>query len=518
MTINLGRLKWKLKGFWPYEASSFAAFPKWNESKGITSWIDASVPGSIHRDLYNAGLIPDPNYGMNTLECEWVEKKWWIYRTEFTLDDLMLDDFARHTCINDGKEKAGIARIKFSGVDYECEVYLNGKLVCEHSNLFEPFEVDITGMLNCCNNFIAVVIKQAPEEEMQLGRTTKTRTQKPRFSYKWDFCSRLVNIGIWDEVVLDITRLAYIDNIFVKSLEDNSGFDVSVDAKSICYCNIYANIEVLQDGVLHAEEKMLLDRDGSQNLNGLQRIHIKNPKLWNPSGHGEQNLYDIRIVLYCDETESDYISIRSGIRTAKFVSNENASKNSLMYTLIVNGKKIYMKGVNWVPAEHLYGIYSRDDYKKLLTLLRDMNVNIIRVWGGGLIEKDYFYSLCDELGIMVWQDFIQSASAADYWPCIDETYLEDMKKTVIAGIKKIRNHPCHVVYTGRNELMYYGDLPVGYDNENIAIINQLINELDPGKYFLPSTPSGPTDTIGKGQPLQSHDIHGAWNYMGEVDH
>lgn len=194
---------WQLKGTASYVPLRDKSMETGKPLEGVTGWMDAQVPGGVARALYQAGYIDHPYVDMNSLKCEWIENRWWIYRREFDRRDIPAH---RKTLLH------------FEGVDYACMVYLNGHLLGEHEGMYEDFAFDVTDLLQTAEHFVLdVLILHAPDEMGQIGRTSQTSTQKSRFGYKWDFSTRLVNLGIWQDVSLILEDEAALDDLYVHS-------------------------------------------------------------------------------------------------------------------------------------------------------------------------------------------------------------------------------------------------------------------------------------------------------------
>lgn len=202
----------------------------------------------------------------------------------------------------------------------------------------------------------------------------------------------------------------------------------------------------------------------------------------------------------------------------EYVRCDDAKEGSLPYSPVVNGKQIFIKGVNMVPLDHMYGCVRREDYEKLLLQAKKMNVNLVRVWGGGLIESEDFYEICDSLGFMVWQDMIQSSSGVDCTPSEDEAFLKLLATTAEFAVSEKRNHVCLTYWCGGNELKDQNHVPYTYENANIAMLKEIVNRLDPDRLMLPTTASGPITYVTELESEDNHDVHGPWNYENEVAH
>lgn len=511
MEINLGNRKWQVKGFWPYIPLLGNSIETGNELMGVTDWMDAAVPGGVHWDLLKAGVIEDPYFELNSLACEWVENRWWMYRTTFQIP---------------AELRGRKLMLIFKGVDYKAHFYFNKRKLGEHEGMFEPAGFDISE--NACfgeDNTLEVLFESVPDEMSQIGYTSKTHTQKSRFAYKWDWCTRLVNIGFWDDVILRVTGGLSIDETYIHT-------DVAGDTGII---HVFSAIS--GDGAEKASVRYILSYDGKiiheleENLEtdkyeeqpGNRReaeacFKVLNPELWYPNGAGGQPLYDLVIQVLQDGRLSDEKSYRTGIRKLEYRNNQDGPEDALPYTVVINGSPVYIKGVNLTPFDQMYGTVGEETYDRYLSMIRLANINLVRVNGIGVIEKESFYRLCDKYGILVWQDFIQSSSGIENVPSSDPEFLELLKKTALYALKTRRNHVSHTIWCGGNELADVNRVPITWEHPNIAMLKELTNKHDPGKLFLPSTASGPIYILDTLQPGKNHDVHGSWKYEGIEKH
>ncbi len=489
MKVNISKEKWMLKGYWPYSAYKERSTETDKEIFGVTDWISATVPGGVHYDLYKNGFIDNPYIGFNSQKCEWVENRWWVY----------------YTCVKVKKNKN--ARLIFKGLDYNAEIYVNGILLGEHENMYTPAIFDISHILKDSDKIeIKVIFKGIPDEMGQIGYTSMSKEQKSRFNYKWDFATRMVNIGIWDEVYIDYYNEAYLKEASVTTDVNKNGGIIKTE---------FVFSDKLKDGV----NIKILDPDGkevlSQKLKDSYKKDyvIKNPKLWYPADMGEQPLYTL--VLSADEIYEEY---QVGIRKLRYEQNPGGDKKALPYTIVINDEKVYAKGVNMVPLDHTYGNVTEEQYEWYIKSAVSCGANIIRVWGGGLIEKEEFYKLCDKYGVMVWQDFIQSSSNLDNLPSKKKRFLEKAKDTVEYAVKTRRNYVSMTVWCGGNELMNAKYAPVGFSDKNIAMIYDIVKKNDGGRAFMPATPSGKKFSHTLNDKTPTHDVHGHWKFLGVKGH
>ena len=502
MRVDLSDRNWKLMGHWPYTPLFGHSMETGGELMGVTDWIDARVPGSVHADLLRAGLIEDPYVGMNSLRCEWVENRWWQYRVRFPMPE--------------GTRTERVT-LEFMGADYAARFYLNGEFLGRHEGMFDPAVYDVTALLRE-ENLVDVLIESAPQEHSQIGYTSQTRTQKSRFNYKWDFGTRLVNLGLWDDVRLNMTGPYRLSDLFLRTDLDEDGrglIRVSGAVDGLCGRG-GATVTVAVSGHgFTAEARPTLDASSAR---FDCEIAVDDPALWQVNGLGGQPLYDVDVRVEDEKGVSDSWRGRAGIRRVRYRRNDGAPVDSLPYTVLINDRPVYLKGVNMTPLCHMYGALRREDYARVLAHARNMGVTLIRVWGGGLIEKEWFYDLCDEMGILVWQEFIQSSSGIDNVPSRDPRFLGLLETAARAALTRCRSHVSHTIWSGGNELMDLDGVPVTYGDTNIALLRSLCRALDPDKLFLPTSASGPSSGLRLDRPGLSHDIHGNWKYEGIPEH
>lgn len=483
---------WKLEGYWPYVPIQRGAVEISHLHQGVTDPFDARVPGSVYADLLRAGLIPDPYRDLNSRQCEWVENRWWVYSTAFTVD---------------GSLRGRRLFLVFRGVDYKAHIDFNGAHLAEHEGMYEPVVLDITDRVRFgAENRLRVVLESAPDEMGQVGYTSRTRTQKARFTYKWDFCTRLVGMGIWDDVTLISTGEARILNTRVKYMPGRLQYTVETDSP-----------DGRAEATLSYGGEPAVSAHGAVK-NGRARLTfpIREPRLWYPNGYGDQPLYDLSLRLFdANGVLSDEKRQRVGLRTLTYTRPEGATAETLPYTPVVNGEKIYIKGVNMTPLDMMYGCVDRDRYRKILKLAKEANANLIRVWGGGIIEKEEFYDLCDEYGLMVWQEFIQSSSGLENTPSEIPSFLKLLRATATAAVTEKRDHVSLTFWSGGNELFESTGEPARLSNRNIAMLRRICRRLDPERLMLPTSASGPIGWRDDRRPATDHhDIHGPWKYAG----
>jgi beta-mannosidase len=483
----------------------------------------AHVPGAVQDDCQRAGVIADPYAGLNAYQAEWISQREWIYTREFVTPPAL---------------KGHNAHLHFEGVDYECSVFLNGKALGSHKGMYEPFEYDVTNIVKWgAANHLSVVLRPAPEMQPQVGRTTAVKEWKARFPYHWDFSTRLIPLGIWDDVWVDFDGPARFRDVWVRpalnaaltqaTLNVQATLDATRDLEGL-------SLEaVIQSDVTAAPasgantQRVALDskatlKSGEQ-VRSFQ-VPLAKVKLWWPNGYGPQTLNTLTLNLR--NAAGEVVATHTetfGLRSLRAGPNDDAAPDALPYTVVINNRKIFIKGWNWVPADLLYGRADAARYERLLSLVQRAHGNLLRVWGGGLIEKQQFYDLCDRLGILVWQEFIQSSSGIDNEPSRDPAYLAYIEAQARQIVPRRRNHPSLIIWCGGNELMVDNRVPITLNHPTNQVFRKVLGELDPDRIFLPTTPSGPlfSSNPPTNQPPEQwlsrmHDVHGNWNYEGTV--
>lgn len=497
--------EWKIKGFWPNVPLFRNSIETGVEFKGITDWIPAKVPGSVYKDLLDAGIIEDPYYDMNSLKCEWVSNRWWLYKTVFDLNKEMLNKKLE---------------LVFEGIDYKAHVLVNNKKIGEHEGMFLKAIFDISDTLKEYGNELLVILENAPDEMSQIGYTNKTKTQKSRFNYKWDFCTRLVDIGLYADVYIkERGSFSVSDTHIVSSVGDRDGtIDLSFMLDCVDDCDLIIDIKLLYED----KEEVIKSHSVSINKDKRRKVKssivIKSPLLWYPNGYGDQPLYQF-IINISDKNGYKYEKTYNvGFRNLEYAKCDNAPDNSLPYIPVFNGKRIYIKGVNMVPLDQMIGTVKNSDYDKMIKLVKDAGINLIRIWGGGVIESEYFYELCDKTGIMIWQEFIQSSSGVNNVPSKIPSFLKLLKKVSTQAVKEKRNHISLTFWSGGNELADEHGVPVTFDDTNIKMLKSIVKRLDPLRLFLPTSASGPNEYLDINDKGNNHDVHGPWKYEGPIRH
>ncbi len=446
----------------------------------------AQVPGSVHETLLEHGVIEDPNLEANVLRCRWVEEMKWCYHRTFRMPKLARGERAWLT---------------FECLDLAAAIYLNGKLVGRHANAFYPCRVEVTADLAAGENTLIVQVESGLFHAMHrsadgLMHTENTQlTKRPwlrktQSEHGWDWSPRLLNVGIPGHVWLETARSSRWDDCVVLSeLADDlvSGkVTARVFAENLGETPLKTSLTVKVAG--HSVSQDVTLKPG---MNRLElTVPVAKPKLWWPVGHGAQNRYTVQVELKDVGSRTK----RVGFRHVR-VSQEKHPETGRYFIVEVNRKPIFCKGGNFVPADLILSRIDRKRYKALIALALESNFNLLRVWGGGLYESEDFYDLCDQHGILVWQEFIFACAK---YPTTDAAFLADVKREATYQVRRLAHRPSLVIWCGNNE-MECGNYDWGYDQgvafPDYALFHMVLPRIlaaeDGTRYYQPSSPFSP---------------------------
>jgi beta-mannosidase len=503
-TIPLDGPDWMVKGYLGLDGALAAARRRGKDTAGGPGWLPASVPGSVVHDLWRAGEVPDPYVERNSLAIEWVPERAWLYRRRLSLPKGSVADGSR-------------AWLRFDAVDFGAQVFVDGEPLGRHEGMFTPFEFELGDILRAgAGHELAVVVEPAPETEPQTGRTSRVRIHKSRMTYGWDFCPRMIHQGIWQPVSLEIRGQVRITDVWARPrlAADRRSAHVEIQVELDLAAAGRVDVSAELDG-LSTSRTVALDA-GRQTA--ILELDVADPPLWWPNGHGPAPVGRVEVRASGEDAVADERSVPIGFRTVELAPNEGGDANARPYTFVVNGRRIHAKGWNWVPHDVFHGVPRPDRIEHLTRLLAHANVNLVRVWGGGLIETPAFYEACDRNGIMVWQEFIQSSSGIDDTPSADPAFVELMTREAEQIVPLRRNHPSLVLWCGGNELQD-DDGPLDDDRAPVLeTLHEVVRRLDPERAWLPTSPTGRVyhnrlDGIER-DPDGLHDVHGPWEHQG----
>ena len=454
------------------------------------------IPNEIHSALCEKGIIENPFFGDNEQVLQWVAEKNWIYEKSFDLDSEIL--------------KRESLEMLFKGIDTYAEVFLNDKKILQTDNQFREWRIDVKSILRQKDNHIKIVVlspfsieeQKVSQYGFQPPGDPRIMTRKAQFVYGWDWAPRFVTSGIWKDVNILAWDGPELKDVYIKQ-KKLSKEKAELDA--LFEINSLSNEEVIVS--LNDVEKKVSLVPGN-NIVELN-YSIKNPKLWWTNGLGEQDLYTF--VCSMNDPGQGIQSVRKkiGLRTIELIQEQDSAGKSFYFKL--NGVPVFMKGANYIPLQMLGAKADTIKYRELICVVKDANMNMLRVWGGGIYEDDIFYDLCDEMGILVWQDFM---FANGMYPA-DSLTLDNIKIEAEQQIKRLRNHAALALWCGNNEIAE-GWANWGWKN-NFTITQQQILADSYDKIFhqlLPGMVKKYSDEISY---WPSSPEFGRWNKLSQFE-
>ena len=416
----------------------------------------AVVPGVVHTDLLREGLIEDPYIGLNERSVQWVDKEDWVYETTFQVSEAIT-----------GKDRIELC---FEGLDTYADVYLNDKKIIEADNMFRIWRAEVKPLLKSGSNVLRVYFHSPVKVDMPkweqhpyrygaandqsengglLDRKISVFARKAGYHYGWDWGPRLVTSGIWRDVYLHAWSEARITNTHLRQREVSIKKAVITDVVEIesSHDISHAVVSVTDacTGLVMASKKCQLHKG----MNTVEvEFTVKNPRLWWCNGLGKPELYTFTTQIATGGQIVTEHQDRIGLRSVKLVTEPDANGQKQFY-FILNGIPVFAKGTNYIPQDNFLTNVTPERYRQTLQDAVLANMNMIRVWGGGIYEDNLFYDLCDEMGLMVWQDFMFACST---YPA-EGGWLENVRQEAVDNIRRLRNHPSIVLWCGGNECM-----------------------------------------------------------------
>jgi beta-mannosidase len=439
-------------------------------------WLPATVPGCVHTDLLAAGAIEDPCWGTNELGVQWIEECDWEYRTDFTIDEAVR-----------GEE---VVELVADGLDTIATLTLNGRKVGASDNMFADGRWNVRRLLVPGRNELVIRFRSAldyirhtrtgfrPPHEFNdpVGNCVRIRKQQCQFG--WDWGPRLVTAGIWRDLRLEAwsgNRVAAVHIVQTHRCPGGVRLDIAPELAR-------REPGVRVEGSVYLRGKLIAGIvSGSAD--------IPEPELWWPAGQGSQPLYDVEaVVIRRDGTALPAIRQRIGLRTIELDRSPDRWGESFRF--LVNGRPVFLKGANWIPVHCFVAGLKRDDYWRDLQAAAAANMNALRVWGGGIYESEDFYDACDELGLLVWQDFM---FACTVYPA-DRKFLASVRAEAECQVKRLRHRACLALWCGNNEIAMLNPelkrpaLGRGYDRLFHRLLPAVVRQFDGAVAYWPSSP------------------------------
>ena len=478
----------------------------------------ATVPGTVHTDLMAAGVIEDPYIGFGERSVQWVDKEDWLYRRSFDVDESLLE--------------CGHIDLCFDGLDTYADVRLNGEKVLSADNMFRRWRVGVESLLKPRGNVLEVLFHSPVKVDMPkweaypehydpgndqsfngglLDRKISIFARKAGYHYGWDWGPRIVTSGIWRPVRLEGWSSVRIEDVYycqqsvsAKKAQLSVELDIISDA-DVPSASVLVSAEGLKPQVIKTALKKGANRV-------FVPLTIRKPKLWWTRELGEQYLYAFTAQVLDGNSVLDSRTDRVGIRSIELERKSDAQGCSFRFLL--NGVPVFMKGANYIPNDIFLPRVGKREYERVVGDAAAAGMNMLRVWGGGVYEDDYFYSLCDEAGVLIWQDFMFSCSIYPYEGEFRRSVLDEAADNVC----RLRNHPCIALWCGNNECseMWYGwGVRTGrpFDETAVAQYRQqyyhdlpaVVDSLCCGVSYTPTSPWSPEDGRNM-DPLQA-DFH-----------
>jgi beta-mannosidase len=457
--------------------------------------VEAAVPGDVHVDLIEAGLIDEPLYGQNAPDCRWVEEKDWWYARTF---DLPADAVG------------GRVELHFEGLDCTADVWLNGAHLGRTNNANIPHTLDATAAARAGLNRLVVRVdtgtraaagKELLPYSMHGAEEPRVWMRKAQFTYGWDWASRLATCGIWRRVELRAFQAAALRDVCLRTHLEGDGsarVEVLAEVENLSGAALSVQVEVtLSRGAAYTTLLKGKIAPGVHTLSG--ELAIPEPDLWWPAPLGGQPLYDVTAVLSARRRELDRRAFRHGLREVALLQEPLEGDEGTSFVIAVNGQKVFCKGANWVPADSILARVTPARYSALVGAAAEANFNMFRVWGGGVFEDDAFYQLCDEHGILIWHDFLYACA---YYPDEDEEFVAEARREAEAALRRLRNYASIALWCGNNENQWIhyqrrqGGAATGrcvgerlYDE----VLPEVCARMDPTRPYWPGSPYGGED-------------------------
>ena len=486
----------------------------------LTNWYPATVPGVVHTDLLQNKIIEDPFFRLNERGLQWIDKEDWVYETCFTLAADMMR-----------KENMELV---FEGLDTYADVYLNDECILKADNMFRCWSIPVRQYIREENNILKVYFHSpvkidvpkwdalpyqypASNDQSENGGLFNKKisifARKAGYHYGWDWGPRLVTSGIWRPVYIRAWSDLRINDVFIEQKEVGAG-------RAVIAGHVELDADKDMNGVLvtitdEATGRVLGEWQADLKR-GTNRVTVDfvlhKPKLWWSNGLGEPFLYRFRTDIIAGGELLDSKTERVGIRSLKVVHQPD--KDGHTFYIELNGRPVFAKGANYIPLDNFLPRVTPENYKRTILDAAGVNMNMLRVWGGGIYENDVFYDLCDEHGIMIWQDFMFACSM---YPA-EGALLDNIHQEAVDNVKRLRNHACIALWCGNNECQdawlgwgwkreierqnkeYADKIWAQYRQQYHVTLPGVVREYAPGTFYWPSSPfafegemSGTTD-------------------------
>ncbi|MCA9893589.1 MAG: glycoside hydrolase family 2 protein [Anaerolineae bacterium] len=455
----------------------------------------ATVPGCVHTDLLAAGAIPDPFYRDNERLQSWIGEADWTYTRTFKVEDALLAYDA--------------VLLRCHGLDTIATLTLNGTEIAKTENMFRTYEFDVKDLLKAGDNTLSIAFRSPMEYARYMDETMGEMAgwvepmrvnsgawiRKEPCNYGWDWGPKMPTAGIWRDIELVAYNTARIDDVLILQDHGENVVDLSIklQAESLANADLSAKVTLSLDGINISETTVDLTGDSAE-----VKLTVNDPKLWWVNGLGEQPLYDVKVQLFADETLLDTLDKRIGLRVLRLETPEDAWGRAMFFSC--NGVPFFAKGANWIPASPYPSVPNREFLDVFVKGAADTNMNMLRLWGGGIYEDDSFYDLCDEYGIAIWHDFI---FACGVYPSFNDDWMANVRAEAIDNVRRVRHHASLAMWCGNNEIEQGMMDPswvksVGWDDYHKLfrdLLGDVVAEYDPQRDYWQASPHSPGNEL-----------------------
>ncbi|EAR99535.2 glycosyl hydrolase family 2 immunoglobulin-like beta-sandwich domain protein (macronuclear) [Tetrahymena thermophila SB210] len=539
--INLNTTQWYFKEYT-------------NQVTLYSSFMKANIPSTVHLDLLDNKIVPDPYFRDNLLQFYSLEEKDWVYKTNFDGKSI-LQEYIKNNFTE--------IQLIFEGLDTHADVYLNGNLILKANNMFRRWVIhDLQEKVQKGDNSLEIIFWSAVNHDLEKEKQNEihlpynyTYSRKAAYQYGWDWGPRLVTCGIWKdayfrfvnkaEILSTHIRTLKLDNVDISTGKADAILKVDVEISAQVQSEFESVLSIYRDNHLVHEDQYPI-RGGNQTISTY--LSMQNANLWWCQGMGKPHLYHYTVILReksehkseLQQQEEEYSTLhhnhhhhkhskgqilsqqtlRTGIRQIKVDQRHDKHGNGTSFAFYLNGYYLFAKGGNYIPPDMFMprALKNPQVYHKTIQDAVKANHNMIRLWGGGQFEYDIFYDLCDENGLLIWHDLM---FACAMYPA-DKDILFNIEQEMIENVKRLRNHPSIGVWNGNNEVKIGWDLWGWQDNMtevqkeivwgwyldifNVTLRNVLDQE-DPDVYYWPTSPSSEVNFVYQ---VNTGDIH-FWN-------
>ncbi|NLE46539.1 MAG: glycoside hydrolase family 2 protein [Chloroflexi bacterium] len=491
---------------------------------GDDIWLAGEVPGGVHTDLLALDRIPDPFVEDNELAVQWVTESDWEYRRIFDVDpELLSEERVFLVC---------------DGLDTLVDVSVNGALIAQADNMFRTYRWDVTSLLTSGANELHMTFASPVRYALhrQAERPLRSVTQaipggpylrKVPSHFGWDWGPQLPAIGIFRDIRLEGLSSVRLADVRLSQIHAESSVRVSASVTVERFEGTDAEL------VLRLKAPSGIVQDAALQLSagetcGVLELEVRDPQLWWPNGYGGQPLYGVEVLALEKGLIRDQRDFRIGLRTIEL--HQEPDEYGISFTFVVNGVPIFAKGANWIPADSFVTRMTDSRLEGLLRSAAAVHMNMLRVWGGGFYEDDRFYDLCDQYGILVWQDFIFSCSTYPE----DPSFFHNVRAEAVDNVRRLRHHASLALWCGNNEMEWgwvewgwseeYGlSLKSAYDRLFHHVLPEVVAVEDPDRDYWPSSPSSnvPFDAPNSTQAGDTHNWlvwHGMLPFSGYREH